>query len=200
MIERLCGTVIASSDRTITIMAGPIGFGVVVADPAEFMKPGAVTVFIHEHWNAEKGGALYGFSDEVSRQLFCLLIGCSKIGPSIALALLRQRDVAAIVHDIVSGNVSGLSSCQGIGTKKAELIIHELKDKVASIVHMPGMSDSSSAHLQQVQDALLSLSYSKQEAAKALQYVAAQYKQANAMPEVNVLIRKALAFLSAPRE
>ncbi len=201
MIERLIGPIIATSDRMITVMAGSVGFGVLVADPSLFMASGPTTIFIHEHWNAEKGPALYGFTDEVSRQLFCLLITCSKIGPAIALALLRQRDVATIVHDIISGNVAGLSSCQGIGTKKAELIIHELKDKVSSLTQAIGAGATGMAgYLSQVQEALISLSYSKQEALKAVQYVAGLYKDGHQAPEINVVLRKALLFLSAPRE
>jgi len=200
MIERLCGTIIASSDRTVTVLAGAVGYAVAVADPARFSLNSTLTVYIHEHWSPEKGSGLYGFSDELSRQLFCLIISCSKIGPSIALALLRQREVADIVSDIVAGNVAGLSSCQGIGAKKAELIIHELKDKVGVLAGAPALSNSSGGHLQQVHDALLSLSYSKQETARAVQHVAHLYKDAGSTIEINVLLRKALAFLSVPRD
>ena len=95
-----------------------------------------------------------------------------------------------------------MSSCQGIGAKKAELIIHELKDKVgdlASATHQ--LPNATAAYWQQVSDALLSLSYSKQEASRAVQYVATLYKDSvTHQLEINVLLRKALAFLSTPRE
>lgn len=200
MIERVHGKVIYSSDKTITVMTGGIGFGMQVVDQNQFASDTLITVYTYEHWNAEKGPALYGFVNEASRQLFCLLISCSKIGPSIALALLRQREVSTLVHDILSGNITGLSSCQGIGSKKAELIVYELKDKVGGLMsshaELQGVAGLS---LKQMQEALLSLSYSKQEASQAIQYVANFYK-GESLPEVNVLLRKALAFLSAPRE
>ncbi len=199
MIERLHGTVVATTDRTIVVMAGGIGFGVQVADVTQFSSNAAMTVYTYVHWNQEKGQSLFGFVDELSRQLFCLLISCQKIGPTLALGLLRQREPAIIMQDIVSGNVAGLSSCQGIGTKKAELIIYELRDKIGMLAEMPAFANAPGAQLKHMQDALLSLSYSPQEATKATTYVAGLYK-GEPLPDLNVLLRKALVFLSAPRE
>lgn len=199
MIERLHGMVVASTDRTIVIMAGGIGFGLQVADTASFRQDAAVTVYTYVHWNQEKGQSLFGFADEISRQLFCLLISCQKIGPALALALLRQREPGVIVQDIMSGNVAGLSSCQGIGAKKAELIIYELKDKLSGLSSLPALAGGAALQLKNMQEALLSLSYSPQEATKAVSYVAGLYK-GESFPDLNVLLRKALAFLSTPHE
>jgi len=198
MIERLQGTVVATGDRTITVMAGGIGFGVQVADGTKFILDAVVTVYTYVHWNSEKGQTLFGFADEVTRQLFLLLITCQKIGPTLALTLLRQKESSVIIQDIMSGNVVGLSSCQGIGTKKAELIVYELKDKVGNLALMPTLINSSALQLKHVQDALLSLSYSKQEAAIAVTHIASLHK-GDAFPDLNVLLRQALAFLSAPQ-
>ncbi|MDQ5890518.1 MAG: holliday junction helicase RuvA [Candidatus Dependentiae bacterium] len=199
MIERLYGTVVATTDRMITVMASGIGFGVQVADTTKFVPHATATVYTYVHWNQEKGQSLFGFADELSRHLFCLLIGCQKIGPALALALLRQREPNVIIQDILSGNVAGLSSCQGIGTKKAELIIYELKEKIGLLADVPGALSTAGAQLKHMQDALLSLSYSQQEATKAINYVAGLYK-GESLPDLNVLLRKALAYLSAPRE
>ena len=196
VIERLQGVVAATGERTITLMAGGIGFGLQVADGARFTHSSSTLVYVYTHWSAEKGQSLFGFTDELSRQLFVLLITCQKIGPSLALALLRQKDPVALIQDIMTGNIAGLSSCQGVGTKKAELIVYELKDKVGSLAGLPGMHNSTALQLQHMQDALLSLSYSKQETARAASYVAGLY-EGGAYPELNVLLRQALAFLSS---
>jgi len=198
MIERLHGTVCILDDKHITVMVNGIGFGMSVADPQRFYgaTKAPATIYTYVHWSADKGGSIFGFNDEISRQLFCLLIGCQKIGPSIALALLRQREVGDLVQDILTGNIAGLSSCQGIGTKKAELIIYELKDKVASLAHRPELANSAAQQLRHMQEALLSLSYSAQEATKAVTHVAKLYA-GQEVPEVNVLLRQALAFLSS---
>ena len=198
MIERLHGPVVAAQDKMITVMAGGIGFGVHVPQVAAFALNELATVYTYLHWNAEKGQTLFGFSDEMSRHVFLLLISCQKIGPAIALAILRQRDAALVVQDILAGNSAGLSSCQGIGTKKAEQIIYELKDKVADLAaFVPEASAGKQLH--HMQEALLSLSYSHHEAAQAVRYVAHLYKN-EAAPDFNGMLRSALAYLSAPRE
>lgn len=196
MIERLQGVVVATADRSITLMTSGIGFGVQVADGTRFMQHETVTVYTHVHWNQEKGQTIFGFADELSRQLFLLLITCQKIGPTLALTLLRQKEPSQIVQDIMAGNVAGLSSCQGIGTKKAEAIVLELKDKVSGLALMPGMVHSSALQLKHVQDALMSLSYSKQETTLAINHIAGMHKGAD-LPDINVMLRQALAFLSA---
>jgi Holliday junction DNA helicase RuvA len=196
VIERLQGVVVAGGDRTITLMAGGIGFGLQVADGTRFTTNASSIVYVYTHWSAEKGQSLFGFIDELSRQLFILLLTCQKIGPALALTLLRQKEPADIIQDIMTGNIAGLSSCQGIGTKKAELIVYELKDKVGVLAGMQGMSNSTALQLQHMQEALLSLSYSKQETTRAAAYIAGLYEGA-AYPELNVLLRQALAFLSS---
>ncbi len=195
MIERLEGMVVAQSDKTITVMASGIGFAVQVADVAQFPLQRMVSVFTYMHWSQEKGVSIFGFVDEVSRHLFCLLITCQKVGPSIALSLIKQRNVVTLIQDIMTSNIAGLSSCQGIGAKKAEQIIYELKDKVGALAHLPEIASSAVAHLRSVHEALISLGYSKQEVADAIGHLSAAYKN-DTVPDLSILIRKALAFLS----
>lgn len=198
MIERLHGPVVAAHDKTITVMAGGIGFGVHVAHAAAFPFNETVTVYTYLHWNAEKGQTLFGFPDEVARQVFLLLISCQKIGPSIALAILRQREAALVVQDILSANTAGLSSCQGIGVKKAEQIIYELKDRVADLAAL-APEGAGGGQLKQMQEALLSLSYSPQEVSSAARHVAGLYKS-EGLQDFNGMLRSALAYLSCARE
>jgi len=200
MIERLSGRVVITSDRTLTVLTSGIGFGLQVPDSARFKEGHETVVYTHVHWNSEKGQSLFGFDADFSRQVFLLLISCSKIGPALALALLRQKEPQAIVQDIMSGNTTGLSSCQGIGAKKAETIIHELKDKVVGLVGLQAMSGAGSfVHLHHMQEALLGLSYSAQEVQKAAKHVSHLY-QGQQSPDVTILLRAALAFLATSSE
>jgi Holliday junction DNA helicase RuvA len=196
IIERLQGTVAATGERTITVMAGGIGFGLQVPDGSYYVCNTAVTVYVYTHWSAEKGQSFFGFADELSRQLFTLLLTCQKIGPALALTLLRQKKSADIIQDIMIGNIGGLSSCQGIGTKKAELIVYELKDKVGVLTATSAMRNTTALQLQHMQDALLNLSYSKQETTRATAYIAGLY-EGGEYPDLSILLRQALAFLSS---
>lgn len=74
--------------------------------------------------------SLYGFADSRERDLFRLLIGVSGVGASTALIVLSSlgsRELAAV---IASGDARRLKSVKGIGTKTAERIIVDLKDKI----------------------------------------------------------------------
>lgn len=199
MIERLVGPIVARDDKQMTVLAGGVGYAVHVAQSGRFAAQGDATVLIYAHWVQDKGLVLYGFESTLARELFCLIISCPKIGPAIALALLRQRKPAEIVRDIAAGNEAGLSGCTGVGPKKAQQIIHALKDKMGALVsENEELAGSSAADWQHVQDALGSLHYSRQEIADAIAYLNAEYREQQT-PELNVLLRKALAYLSAPR-
>jgi Holliday junction DNA helicase RuvA len=86
------------------------------------------------HWNQENGPALFGFIETGQRDLFCLLISVSGIGPRMALALLSAFPVSTLINALVSGDVSLLSSVSGIGRKKAETLILNLKEKAEKFI------------------------------------------------------------------
>jgi Holliday junction DNA helicase RuvA len=73
---------------------------------------------------------LYGFTGREEHLLFNLLITVSGIGPRQSLKILGARDVGDIVRAVVSEDSAFLMSLAGIGSKKAQQIILELKEKV----------------------------------------------------------------------
>ena len=89
MIERVIGPVVASDEKHITVLANGVGYSIQVADP-HFTPGKETTVLIYSHWNSDKGMSLYGFACGLACSVFSLVITCPKIGPAIALALLRQ--------------------------------------------------------------------------------------------------------------
>ena len=74
---------------------------------------------------------LYGFSSESELGCFRMLIGVSGVGPKAALAILSSNSPEGLAMAIVSDNEKALTSAPGIGTKIAQRIILELKDKLA---------------------------------------------------------------------
>jgi Holliday junction DNA helicase RuvA subunit len=200
MLERVQGVVVATQEKSVTVMVQGLGLQLLLPDPLAVITGREQLFFTIMHWTQDKGPQIIGFLDEYTREVFSLLITCQKIGPVVALTLLRQRSASMVVHDIISGNCKGLSSCQGIGAKKAEQIVYELKEKVGHLVRQEGsggVSHKGLAHVQQMQEALESLGYSKQEIADVTSYVAAAYK--DDMPAFALLMRKALSYLSAQR-
>ena len=73
---------------------------------------------------------LYGFVKKDENILFNLLLTVSGIGPKQSIKILGTRDAPDIVKAVVSENSTFLMALSGIGKKKAQQIIIELKEKI----------------------------------------------------------------------
>lgn len=73
---------------------------------------------------------LFGFANEDERVLFRELISVSGIGANTARLIFSSLTPAEIRTAIVSGNISLIQSVKGIGSKTAQRIVVDLKDKL----------------------------------------------------------------------
>ena len=78
----------------------------------------------------EDGMSLYGFLNLQDRQMFSQLLGVSGIGPKAALGILSAMKPDDLRMAIVSGDAKAISRAPGVGTKTAQRIILDLKDKI----------------------------------------------------------------------
>jgi Holliday junction DNA helicase RuvA len=78
----------------------------------------------------EDAHTLYGFVENAEKRLFLELISVSGIGPNTALMMLSSLSYAEIQQAIVSEDLRTIQSIKGIGTKTAQRVILELKDKI----------------------------------------------------------------------
>lgn len=88
----------------------------------------------------EDAHVLFGFLTQAERQLFLLLISVSGIGANTARMIMSSYSAQEIQEMIASGNVAALNSIKGIGSKTAQRIIVDLKDK---IIKIGGLTESS---------------------------------------------------------
>ena len=65
--------------------------------------------------------------------MFELLISISGVGPKSAISLLSGISTDDLKHAITTGNVVRITAVPGIGSKTAERLILELKNKVKDI-------------------------------------------------------------------
>ncbi|MBT4594254.1 hypothetical protein HOD08_00010, partial [bacterium] len=166
MISHVSGKVLGTTEKHVTVSVSGIGLLLRTPRPAEFIKEKDCEVFVHFHFTQEQGPSLFGFASELEKVLFEKLISCSKIGPGIAIQVLAQIDAPSCIAMIQEGNIRGLSSFNGIGAKKAALIVSELQDKLGNLgstVGGAGASTVRTSDVQQVSEALQSLGYTRQE-------------------------------------
>jgi Holliday junction DNA helicase RuvA len=197
MIDQLNGTISTVKEKYITLTVSGVGFALHVPQRDDTLQADTQAhFFTYLHWHPDNGPSLYGFSSELERRVFLLIIDCPKIGPTIGMNILSQVSAGQFIELISTANQSGLSSLNGIGEKKAEQLIVELKNKIQKLLKAGDVTIEQSGQFaawQELQDVLISLNYSRPEISKATQHIAEKYTQ---QQPLDVLIRAALAFLS----
>lgn len=197
MINYLSGTVKKIYEKSATIVVSGIGFLCYVPRVGVLKENTTAELYTYLHWNQDNGPSLYGFHDELERKTFLLIIDCPKIGPSIALSILSQLTAPQFLEIITSQNESALSSINGIGEKKAEQLVIQLKHKVAKLISSGNVTVDTQQDFvqwQNINDVLNSLNYSRQEISGAMKYLSEKYSDQNY--PLDKLIRAALSFLS----
>jgi Holliday junction DNA helicase RuvA len=197
MLNSLKGTILSVADKQI-ILENPWGsIALQVAEDKSFIPGTVMTVYTQMVWNQEQGPSLFGFVDATERTVFLLIISCAGLGPKIALAILAQMRVQGFLDAIMRNDEQALSRVNGIGQKKAAQIIVQLKHKVEKLIKSGfelATVDHNLAHWNTLNDALVSLNYTRSEIARALKYVGDT--QQGGSVAFDVLMRQALSFLS----
>lgn len=187
-------------DGRVVISVGPVALTLSTPPrPTPNFEAGAFSRF-YTHLAVGGGGfggadnvILYGFADEVERDLFTLLITASGVGPRTALAALALG-APEIVTAIRTENARALESVPGVGSKTAQKIVLELKDKVVQKFADIAPAASASPLDMDAADALRSLGYTAREAARAIAGIRPQVKPGATLEEV---LRLALAQLKS---
>ncbi|MCK4265010.1 Holliday junction branch migration protein RuvA [Candidatus Babeliales bacterium] len=197
MFDCLIGTIKEIKEQHVTLLVNGIGFGLSVPQTNNLEKNKSTEFYTYLHWNSENGPSLFGFQEEIDRIVFLMIIDCSKIGPKIALSVLENMTANEFLETISSQDEKRLSTINGIGEKKAENIIMQLKHKVSKLISSGTIKPSQTSGLsnyQTLSDALLSLGYTRQEITKTIQNLS---KEANDKSlSFDQLMRRALSFLS----
>ncbi len=148
-------------------------------------------ILVHEVIR-EDTWTLYGFAEERERELFRSLIGVSGVGSATALILLSSLPGEELAAVISSGDVKRLKSVKGIGTKTAERIIVDLRDKIKTDAATLNIGSSSvTPDYEEALAALTMLGFDKKSSEKVLK----QLFEADPTLKVEVAIKKALTMM-----
>jgi Holliday junction DNA helicase RuvA len=188
VIASLNGQVRAIDKDWLVLQTAGVGFRVFC--PATLLSEHRVgqTITLHTHLHVRENGlALYGLATAEELELFEILLGVSRIGPRIAMAILDTYSPEVLRGIVAQGNAAALANTPGIGRKTAERLLLDLKDKLGTSSAGWVTVDLADGDIEVI-NALTALGYSVAEARDAL----------TAIPEgVTALDERILAALRA---
>ncbi len=195
MITSVQGSVIAINDRTITLSVGPLGVDITLPHTGTLSIGSSITLQTYLHWHQEQGFSLFGFFTSLERTLFLTIIDCSGIGPKLALALLEQLTPESLVNGVQADDKQLLATVPGIGIKKAEHLLVQLRHKLPKILEKHPLDPASKTHdhWHTVAQVLDSLQYGKNEINSAIFHAKTNIPSSHSF---DLALRKALQFLS----
>ncbi len=176
MIATLAGVVSEKLAEVVVLDVQGVGYGLLVTtdDFSKLATGEQARLYIYEHIR-EQSHDLFGFLTRDTKVLFEQLLDVNGVGPKMALNVLSIGSGQDVRVAIASGDVKFIQQANGVGKKVAERVVVELKDKVG----LAGVDLASTGLLQsdnmllgdEAVEALVSLGYSPQDAAKALENV-----------------------------
>lgn len=174
MIASLSGTIQEITPHSVVIDINGVGYEVFATQQtlgALLTKKGQdIFVFTYQHIR-ENLSELYGFLDQQDKQMFLALLIVSGIGPKVALSILNAASVKVLRGAVASQDSSVLEKVSGIGQKKAQKIILELKDKIDDIDVAEGASVFLTDIEKDVIEALAKMGYPRTSVQKALRTI-----------------------------
>lgn len=172
MIETIQGRIASLNPAAAVIeTAGGVGYLVNITLPTFTALQGRseARMFIHESIR-DDAWVLYGFLDDDEREIFRALVSVSGVGAQSARMILSSLAPAQLREVIVSGDIRSLKSVKGIGTKTAERIIVDLRDKIKvdPDTLITGTPAQAGAAMDEALEALVILGFNRSASEKAL--------------------------------
>lgn len=143
--------------------------------------------------------SIFGFKTQEELRMFELLLSVSGVGAKSALTMLSCIEPSEFAIAIISNNVKLLTQIPGIGTKSAQRIILELKDKIKSEQNdeyeekaktAKLKSEEINKNIQEAISGLMVLGYTKKDIEKAFEHLDVENLS------IEDLIKKGLILLS----
>ena len=124
--------------------------------------------------------SIYGFKTQEELRMFELLIGVSGVGAKSALVMLSCIEPSEFAIAVISNNIKLLTQVPGIGTKSAQRIILELKDKLKTeqseldeekLENAKSKSSKTNENVQEAISGLMVLGYTRKDIEKAFKHL-----------------------------
>lgn len=214
MIAQLRGYVVRVAAPTLVLDVNGVGYRVSVpASVLENLPPDGTLLTLITHMQVrEDDMSLFGFLDDQELEVFNLLLSVSGVGPKASLAMLSALGSVGIAKAVAGEDVRTLTKVPGIGTRTAQRLVVDLKEKMLPIGlggrsttgpaggSKPSVPATPAVHpnalIADVISALQNLGYPKADAIKAAESAHEQLQGTGVMPEFAGVLRAALSHLS----
>ena len=183
MISYMRGEVVELNENQVVVEVRDIGYRLFIsAREAAAMPAIGESVKLHTYFHVrEDAMQLYGFLTRDDLEIFKLLINVNGIGPKAALGVLSALSADDLRFAVLADDVKAITKAPGIGTKTAQKLILELRDKLsleeafekrleANKVDMKNALLATDARGEAVQ-ALVALGYSNADSLRAVKQV-----------------------------
>lgn len=173
MFYYLKGTIAFKGENFVALDVGGVGYKVytTISNLSKLEINSENTLYTYTHIR-EDIFDIYGFMTNEELSFFEMLISVSGVGPKAALSILSLLTPSDLISAIIMGDSKAISKAPGIGSKTAQRIILELKNKVSDSEILPGNDDGgdflSIDTSNQAVAALMSLGYSATDAKRAV--------------------------------
>ena len=132
MYSYIIGVVTLKDINKVTLENNGIGYEIFVSsqtlDSITFENE---PIKIYTYLNVKEDEmSLFGFISLDEKDMFLKLITVGGIGPKMAIAILSDISISSLKNAIINEDTKRLCKLKGLGKKKAERLILELKDKI----------------------------------------------------------------------
>lgn len=143
MITHIQGRLVEKTPTDVVIDCNGVGYQIHISLHTYSKIPNSENIKLFTYMQIkEDAHSLFGFVEKSERELFKMLLSVSGIGASIARTMLSSMEPKQILNAIATADVVTIQSIKGIGTKTAQRVILDLKEKVLKIYDLDEVSIS----------------------------------------------------------
>lgn len=132
MFAYIKGTLEEKSNGYVVIETGGIGYKIYMSNTS-IGKLGELrnVVKVHTYYYVREDNiSLYGFSTKDELTMFELLLSVSGIGAKSAITMLSNIEPSSFALAVITNDIKKITQIPGIGSKTAQRLVLELKDKL----------------------------------------------------------------------
>jgi Holliday junction DNA helicase RuvA len=141
MIAHIQGKLVEKNPTEVVIDCGGVGYHINISLHTYSLLPNLDHIKLFTYLQVkEDAHTLFGFFEKSEREIFKMLLSVSGIGASIARTMLSSLDPKQIINAIASGDITTIQSIKGIGSKTAQRVVLDLKDKMIKLFDLDEVS------------------------------------------------------------